>query len=221
MLKVSKSQSNPCLTDRAMQLRPSLDFSTVDSERKALAALETAYWDYVDNHVQRQPYRYPYVKLQTYCAEVLSVHGIECSDVDAKLKRFARYKKTIPTAGVVMHHVDLSGDVWFVVVQNNGAKLWSMPKGKVEAYDADLASTACREFREETGLDVSDVLDPGTAHKVMRTTFFTVASDCMPSVRRHRTREILRVKWVKARDVHGSGFSKQAVAVAAWLLGKK
>jgi 8-oxo-dGTP diphosphatase len=45
---------------------------------------------------------------------------------------------------------------------------WTLPKGKVEYGDADLLATACREVREETGLEGHPGADLGEIGYVVR-----------------------------------------------------
>lgn len=50
-------------------------------------------------------------------------------------------------------------NIKILLVKNSNGKYWSFPKGHVEQEDKDEQTTAIREIKEETGLDVALVKD--------------------------------------------------------------
>jgi 8-oxo-dGTP pyrophosphatase MutT (NUDIX family) len=80
---------------------------------------------------------------------------------------------------------------------------WTLPKGKVEAGDADLASTAQREVWEETGLRGRMGADLGEIHytvkgraKVVRYWAMELTDDADPTSAFEANSEVDEVAWL-------------------------
>jgi len=83
----------------------------------------------------------------------LSVHLDKLNDI---LNEFKQYKKNVPTYGAILMNKDL--DV--LLVQPYFTKSsWGFPKGKVNE-DEDPIRCAIREVYEETGYDITHLIDP-------------------------------------------------------------
>lgn len=195
--------------------RPNNDVDFINGFNSAMTVTEKLYWDYIDNYVGKEPGCY-YLKLTQFLERVLPNELVP--QAHDYVRRWTKYKKTIPTAGVVLTHKD----GFLLLVRIRGATLWSMPKGKKEPNEDDLTTTACREFLEETGIDVSDFINEQTVSRtVVKTKFYYIESDTKVNVSQYQTNEIAQVRWVSIKEVlrdRQTRFSKQAVAVAETLM---
>lgn len=194
------------------------DFSSRKNIISSMRSIEEAYWDYIDNYNKKNRFMYPYIGESAFISKVTHHHGFVDLDISTCMKIYNRYKKNLPTAGIVLYHKH-NNTYKFIVVKVNRSKVWGMPKGKEEPGECPM-ETAIREFHEETGIDMSYTVNKDTAHTVFsKTVFYLVESDCLINVDKYRTNEILAVKWVDIAEVLGenSGYSKQSVLVAQYL----
>jgi 8-oxo-dGTP pyrophosphatase MutT (NUDIX family) len=210
--------SNGCLVPRCLteniEIKLDLNKNIIDTFKQ----IERNHWDYLDNYRDVNRRRYPTLSIQQFTSKLFQVKGIPAtySGIQDHLRVYNRYKKSVPTAGVIFYH-----HANFVVVRMRFSKIWSMPKGKKEP-DEHLGHTAQREFREETGIDLDDCLHADTTSRMInKTCFYLVESDYM-----HREfngfncKEVDAVKWVNAHTVaeNTHNYSKQTVSVAKHLL---
>ena len=122
----------------------------------------------------------------------------------------------IPTAGCIIRHED---EILVVRVQNS--IVFSMPKGKVEASDGDLKTTAIRETLEETGVDLSTA-DIYEGPNILKTQFFVYDMPVKQTTfNGYNTNEITEVAWVKMDEVINRTdlYSKQTQQVVEYLSG--
>lgn len=78
------------------------------------------------------------------------------SRVDTIIEQWREYKQNVPTYGAIVLNEDLTK---VLLVQSYFAKnSWGFPKGKVNK-DEDPDRCAAREVLEETGFDISDIID--------------------------------------------------------------
>lgn len=78
------------------------------------------------------------------------------SRIDSVLEQWREYKQSVPTFGAIVLNEDLTK---VLLVQNYWAKnSWGFPKGKVNE-DEDPSHCAVREVLEETGFDISKLID--------------------------------------------------------------
>ncbi|KAK0161128.1 hypothetical protein PV327_009640 [Microctonus hyperodae] len=78
------------------------------------------------------------------------------SRVDTILEQWREYKQSVPTFGAIVLNEDMTR---VLLVQNYWAKnSWGFPKGKVNE-DEDPSHCAAREVFEETGFDISNLID--------------------------------------------------------------
>ncbi|CAL7939307.1 unnamed protein product [Xylocopa violacea] len=78
------------------------------------------------------------------------------ANIDNILEQWRDYKQNVPTFGAIVLNEDLTK---VLLVQSYWAKnSWSFPKGKVNR-DEDPSHCAVREVLEETGFDISNLID--------------------------------------------------------------
>ncbi|XP_078036437.1 decapping mRNA 2 isoform X2 [Augochlora pura] len=81
---------------------------------------------------------------------------LHVANIDNILDKWREYKQNVPTFGAIVLNEDLTK---VLLVQSYWAKSsWSFPKGKVNA-DEDPSHCAVREVLEETGFDISNLID--------------------------------------------------------------
>ncbi|XP_076171952.1 decapping mRNA 2 isoform X1 [Ptiloglossa arizonensis] len=134
-----------------------------EEERKDLIRIcfqiELAHWFYLDFYcTDENPNLRPCSmrELATdifLCVPFLQPH---VSKVDNILEQWREYKQNVPTYGAIVLNENLTK---VLLVQSYWAKSsWSFPKGKVNK-DEDPSHCAIREVLEETGFDISNLID--------------------------------------------------------------
>ncbi len=201
-----------------MMSKLKLNFSK-ETVNDTMKSVELAYWDYLDNYSQKNKRRYPHVHMYVFLLRLMEYHKASPADVSnahTYCKLYDRYKKSLPTAGVILHCKDQ-----FVVVRMKTAKIWSMPKGKKDNGETS-EQTAVREFMEETGIDLEDLITETTPHKsILKTVFYIVEADSMQNkFHGYNVNEIGEVKWVSIGEIltDTTKYSRQATAAAETLL---
>jgi len=218
-------RSAGCLVSIPRQLFDNInvDFGSDRQIIDTFRQIERSHWDYLDNYRDRDRHRYPTLSIQQYAMKLIqsrNIPHIDINDVQHYLRKYNRHKKTLPTAGVVLYHRS-DNNIYFVVIRMRFSKLWSMPKGKKEPTET-LVETAQREFNEETGVDLEDLLHLDTPNYVFsKTRFYMIESDIKNAqFQGYNDREVDSVKWVSATQVvrNQSHYSKQTMSVAKYLL---
>lgn len=193
-----------------------------DSIIQTFAEIEQCHWDYLDNYRVHNRRKYPGYKIGEFAKRVFrqlgqSHHTMHIPDW---IRMYNKYKKSLPTAGVIMYHV--ADDIRFVTVKMRHSNIWSMPKGKKDSSDATLLTTARREFHEETGIDVEDCISTNTTCKTLnRTVFYLLETDHVSNhFDGYNSNEIGDVCWSSATHVcdNPHNYSKQTVSAAKYLL---
>ena len=192
---------------------------SIDAINSTMKLVELTYWDYLDNYRQKNKHRYPYIPINLFLLKLMNYHKSNCYDirnVNTYCKAYESYKKTLPTAGVLLHCKD-----HFVVIRMKTAKIWSMPKGKQDNLETS-EQTAIREFMEETGIDLGHLITPTSLHmNILKTVFYIVEADSMSNkFHGYNTNEIGDVKWVSIVDIldNTKHYSKQVTQAAEILL---
>lgn len=191
---------------------------------KSMKQLEKMYWDYLDNYCARYPHVYPKMRMVDFMAKLFLERRIDATmvEITGYVKRYNKYKKSLPTAGVIMYYQDpKNSHIYFPVVKMTGIRIFSMPKGKQENNTEPITLTAIREFHEETGINLDGLINNETqCVSIAKTKFFLVETDHMEDVNSYSSNEIARVKWVDAITVlnNADNYSNQAVFTAQWLL---
>lgn len=200
----------------------SINLSTHNNVLSTFKQIERSHWDYLDKFRDYDRRRYPTLNIREYSKKLLQEKGYEPSmtHICNYIRQYNRYKKSLPTAGVILYHLT-GNSVEFVVVCMRYADIWSMPKGKKDPEDVDLVVTARREFFEETGLDLDDCIHACLPSKTInRTKFYMLESDhTNHQFNGYNTKEISAVTWVSVMDVLNNRglYSKQTSAVAEHL----
>jgi 8-oxo-dGTP pyrophosphatase MutT (NUDIX family) len=219
------SSGNGCLMNipdnilKGLTIRLDTDDDICDTFKN----IEQCHWDYLDNYRDYNRRQYPGYKIHEFVRRVFIVKGINrLQDIHECLKLYNKYKKSLPTAGVIMYNNKLN-NISFVTVRMKHTDIWSMPKGKKDVGDSGLLQTAIREFREETGVDLEECIFVNTPSKVInRTLFYLVESDALDMYfSGYDTNEISDVKWTAVADVsqYPDRYSKQVRAAAKYLNG--
>lgn len=130
------------------------DFSNNDQTMETLRKVEKTYWQYCC-HIPH----HPKLSFSQYFKHIcfLIEKDWNYEDYIVMKSKYNYYKKSIPTAGAMIHYHDNSG-IYLLLVKNNRAKVFSLPKGKQEKGEK-VRETAIREVMEETGLDISNYIN--------------------------------------------------------------
>lgn len=218
-------RSTGCLVPKCLTHDITINLGSDKDIIDTFKELERSHWDYLDNYRDRDRRRYPTMTIHQFCLKVLQSNGIynvDKTDIQNYVRVYNRYKKRVPTAGVILYHCE-ENNVYFVIVRMRFSSVWSMPKGKKETHE-DLIHTAKREFLEETGIDLEDLIRSETPHRsVNKTCFYLIESDDMNvKFDGYNIKEIEEVKWVSATSVirNIDSYSKQTIAVARYLIEK-
>lgn len=194
------------------QLDLALDHWEQPSFIKNMIALEHIYWKYLDEYNEVDRLQYPYMSFHTFIEQVST-----CSNIKDALRHYNRYKKSLNTAGIIFYYKDNDhpNEIYFVVVKINRAPIYSMPKGKQD-FKETIVETASREFKEETGIDLSEYISNTTPRcSILKTIFFIVESDSIFHIN-YQSNEIKNVKWVSCTEVLNNPevYSKQVFLTA-------
>lgn len=202
--------------------RVNIDLESNESVLRTFKDIERSHWDYLDNYRDMNRRKYPTLNIYQFSRKLFNDQNMETTikDIENYIKQYNRYKKSIPTAGVIFYH-NYGDSADFVVIKMRYARIWSMPKGKKDPDDIDLMTTAYREFKEETGLDLEDCLNDDLPYKnICKTCFYLLESDVRNRYfNGYNTKEIDAVKWVSVRSVISSpdNYSKQVQLTARYL----
>ncbi len=209
----------PIETPRVTQL--SLSFDKETDTISSVRAVESAYWDYIDNYNKVTPSRYPYYKLIHFLEQIILQ---KCPSMAYKsadiMKMYTKYKKRLATDGVIMYTVNCRG-IQLLTVRITGSKIWSMPKGKRESGE-ESHQCAIREFGEETGLNIYDLAArEQESVSILKTRFYIFETAHVVPTYKYKTNEIAGVKWVYLNDIfrNKEAYSRQVFLVASYLGG--
>lgn len=207
-----------CLTN--VELSLGSDQEIIQSFKR----IERKHWNYLDNYRDQNRRKYPTLNIQQFTFKLLRAKGINdvnMQDIMFYVRLYNRYKKSLPTAGVILYHTTQKGELFFLTIRMRFAKIYSMPKGKQEPNE-DLMQTACREFREETGIDLDDCMNNECMpyRLINKTRFYLVESDHMQErFSGYNMKEVDEVCWSNVHDVmdYPDNYSKQTSACAKYL----
>ncbi|KAJ8687704.1 hypothetical protein QAD02_023498 [Eretmocerus hayati] len=121
--------------------------------------IELAHWFYLDFYCTEE---YPKLKscgMKEFTTHIyrhipfLKPHLLKVDDI---LDKWREYKQNVPTYGAIVLNEDLTK---VLLVQSYWAKSsWGFPKGKINENE-DPSHCAVREVLEETGFDISNLID--------------------------------------------------------------
>ncbi|XP_017793788.1 PREDICTED: m7GpppN-mRNA hydrolase [Habropoda laboriosa] len=134
-----------------------------EEERKDLVRIcfqiELAHWFYLDFYCTDENPKLRRCGMKEFATHIfyhipfLKPH---VANIDNILEQWREYKQNVPTFGAIVLNEDLTK---VLLVQSYWAKSsWSFPKGKVNE-DEDPSHCAVREVLEETGFDISNLID--------------------------------------------------------------
>lgn len=134
-----------------------------EEERKDLVRIcfqiELAHWFYLDFYCTEE-----YPKLRSCGMKEFATHIFQhipflkphVQHIDTVLEQWREYKQNVPTFGAIVLNEDMTR---VLLVQSYWAKnSWGFPKGKVNE-DEEPFLCAIREVLEETGFDISNLID--------------------------------------------------------------
>lgn len=120
--------------------------------------MELAYWFYLDEYVEEDD-SLNNIKFDPFAQQLLHRVGIklETGTVEDLLQEFRDFKLRVPTYGGLLLNHDQSH---VLLVQGFWHRAsWGFPKGKINV-DEEPHNCAIREVLEETGYDISKLIDP-------------------------------------------------------------
>lgn len=134
-----------------------------EEERKDLVRIcfqiELAHWFYLDFYCTEENPKLKSCTMKEFATHIfqhipfLKPH---VTNIDTVLEQWREYKQNVPTFGAIVLNEDLTK---VLLVRSYWAKSsWGFPKGKVNE-DEDPLHCAVREVLEETGLDISNLID--------------------------------------------------------------
>ncbi|KAL6446009.1 hypothetical protein ACFW04_000993 [Cataglyphis niger] len=134
-----------------------------EEERKDLVRIcfqiELAHWFYLDFYCTEENPKLRSCNMKEFATHIfqhipfLKPH---LQHIDAVLDQWREYKQNVPTFGAIVLNEDMTK---VLLVQSYWAKnSWSFPKGKVNE-DEEPSLCAIREVLEETGFDISNLID--------------------------------------------------------------
>ncbi|EZA53268.1 mRNA-decapping enzyme [Ooceraea biroi] len=134
-----------------------------EEERKDLVRIcfqiELAHWFYLDFYCTEENPKLKSCNMKDFATHIfqhipfLKPH---VQRIDAVLEEWKEYKQNVPTFGAIVLNEDMTK---VLLVQSYWAKnSWSFPKGKVNE-DEEPLHCAIREVLEETGFDISNLID--------------------------------------------------------------
>lgn len=119
---------------------------------------ELAYWFYLDEYAEKDE-KLNNLKFDSFALQILNHLGIKphSGTIEDMLQDFHDFKLRVPTYGGLLLNEDLSQ---VLLVQGFWHRSsWGFPKGKI-IVDEEPHKCAIREVLEETGYDISPLIDP-------------------------------------------------------------
>ncbi|CAK9812146.1 m7GpppN-mRNA hydrolase [Anthophora plagiata] len=134
-----------------------------EEERKDLVRIcfqiELAHWFYLDFYCTDENPKLRPCGMREFATHIFSHIPFlkpHVANIDNILEQWREYKQNVPTFGAIVLNEDLTK---VLLVQSYWAKnSWGFPKGKVNE-DEDPSHCAVREVLEETGFDISNLID--------------------------------------------------------------
>lgn len=181
-----------------------------EEERKDLVRIcfqiELAHWFYLDFYCAEDSRKLKSCTLKEFTTRIfqhipfLQPH---VPHIDTVIEQWRGYKQSVPTFGAIVLNEDLTK---VLLVQSYWAKnSWGFPKGKVNE-DEEPSHCAVREVLEETGFDISDLIDEkeyisSTIHDQL-VRLYIISGVGMNTKFKPKTRkEIKKVEWFALADL--------------------
>ncbi|KAK7070145.1 mRNA-decapping enzyme subunit 2 [Halocaridina rubra] len=160
--------------------------------------MELAYWFYLDEYVEEDD-SLNNIKFDPFAQQLLNRVGIKpkTGTIEEMLQDFRDFKLRVPTYGGLLLSQDQSH---VLLVQGFWHRAsWGFPKGKINV-DEEPHNCAIREVLEETGFDISNMIDPNIYLEMsigeQRVRLYIITGVPMNTEFIPRTRgEIKQLKW--------------------------
>jgi 8-oxo-dGTP pyrophosphatase MutT (NUDIX family) len=224
--------------------RIDFDISTHDKAMNTLRKVEKTYWQYCCK-IPHYP-KLTFSRYFKYVCELFNEEWNYAKYVNLKTQ-YNCYKKSIPTAGAMIHYHE-NNEIYMLLVRNNRAKVFSLPKGKQENKDETIKEIAIREVLEETGLDISsyinndhllsssdgsevdandrieiDEIVPANKHYICKSVIYDVRlHKKVMHFENYDEEEIVDIKWVNCEDILANPqlYSRQVKSACQIILDK-
>lgn len=134
-----------------------------EEERKDLVRIcfqiELAHWFYLDFYCTEENPKLKPCNMKDFATHIFQHIPFlipHVPHIDAVLEQWREYKQNVPTFGAIVLNEDMTK---VLLVQSYWARnSWGFPKGKVNE-DEEPLHCAVREVLEETGFDISNLID--------------------------------------------------------------
>ena len=90
--------------------------------------------------------------------------GLSSEEFIDSITRYKKYENNIPRAGAVV--INETFDKVLGIYGSTSHKIFAFPKGKRNENEVDLYDTACREVREEAGIDIKPYSSPNMFYEM-------------------------------------------------------
>ena len=111
------------------------------------------------------------------------------------IRLYSKHQRTIPRSGAI---IKAKGK--YLLVKNINSEVYGFPKGKREQGEKDF-ETAIREVYEETGLDITNLIQKNKHTFICGMKYFIVQMDHFLPVQPINTNEIVDIVWSDLSDV--------------------
>ena len=174
------------------------------SMSKCFRQLEKMYWYYCDiNNSPEKPSIFGMRKFVNEMKFYLSHILPEELDLNIEFDKWIISRKTIPRVKVILMDSELKN---VVLTKNITSDFLLFPGGKVDEDDTDLVETAIRKTFEETGIDISDKINPDQYFDLeqygMKNRYFVITNiDKNMKMSPNSHNEIEYIKWFSLQDL--------------------
>ena len=218
------------------------DISEYDRAMLTVRKVEKTYWQYCCK-IPHYP-KLTFSKYFRYVCELFNEEWDYTKYINLKTQ-YNCYKKNIPTAGAMIHYHE-NNDIYMLLVRNNRARVFSLPKGKQDYKEETIKEVAIREVLEETGLDISryinndhllcsgsgqdlsdgsdiDGNEEATKHYICKSVIYDVQlHEKVSHFENYDDGEIVDIKWVQCENILANPqlYSRQVKTACQILLDK-
>jgi hypothetical protein len=151
-----------------------LNFTNKKNIIESMEIIEILHWLYLDEFNKKNEKLFPYIKFKEFTKKViLKLLGNEFSNNYNKyLTIYNDYQQSRKKAGAIIHY-----DLDLLLVKTIGSNKFSFPKGKQDINDINLYVTAIREVKEETGIDISNMIVSDMYEEYGNTRYYIIILD--------------------------------------------
>lgn len=149
-----KGPSKELLDDIAARFILSSPKEELEDPMRALSLAERAHWFYEDHCRSNDP-ELCKLSLKRFARMLFERAPMQSVSLNEAFRQFSEYKREIPVCGAAIFDDNLEH---CLMVRHCNSKTWSFPRGKISHLEAKWEA-ACREVKEETGLDIETLID--------------------------------------------------------------